>query len=102
MPSLQAYQFRMPAGFAGDLQRAELISLQRGHVRGSLSFAGRPEFVVDCVDIFCFDGSVGRLASDGLDRKSTRLNSSHQIISYAVFCLKKKKQTRSCIFRAEG
>src|SRR5258708_11190816 len=27
------------------------------------------------------------------DRKSTRLNSSHQIISYAVFCLKKKKTT---------
>src|SRR5258708_20888823 len=27
------------------------------------------------------------------DRKSTRLNSSHQIISYAVFCLKKKKPT---------
>src|SRR5258708_15827248 len=29
----------------------------------------------------------------GEDRKSTRLNSSHQIISYAVFCLKKKKPT---------
>src|SRR5258708_14939885 len=28
------------------------------------------------------------------DRKSTRLNSSHQIISYAVFCLKKKKYER--------
>src|SRR2546430_11415770 len=28
-----------------------------------------------------------------LDRKSTRLNSSHSQISYAVFCLKKKKQT---------
>src|SRR2546430_6126211 len=28
------------------------------------------------------------------DRKSTRLNSSHSQISYAVFCLKKKKQTR--------
>src|SRR5947208_13125028 len=28
---------------------------------------------------------------DRVDRKSTRLNSSHQIISYAVFCLKKKK-----------
>src|SRR5258708_31297998 len=28
------------------------------------------------------------------DRKSTRLNSSHQIISYAVFCLKKKKQKK--------
>src|SRR5258708_24780368 len=32
-------------------------------------------------------GDIGR----GEDRKSTRLNSSHQIISYAVFCLKKKK-----------
>src|SRR5258708_20207628 len=30
---------------------------------------------------------------DQKDRKSTRLNSSHQIISYAVFCLKKKKKT---------
>src|SRR5258708_19159683 len=29
------------------------------------------------------------------DRKSTRLNSSHQIISYAVFCLKKKKKIYS-------
>src|SRR5256885_4460422 len=28
----------------------------------------------------------------GLDRKSTRLNSSHLVISYAVFCLKKKKK----------
>src|SRR3989454_8964365 len=28
------------------------------------------------------------------DRKSTRLNSSHLVISYAVFCLKKKKKTR--------
>src|SRR5256885_6527457 len=31
-----------------------------------------------------------------LDRKSTRLNSSHLVISYAVFCLKKKKKTISC------
>src|SRR3990170_7695034 len=29
------------------------------------------------------------------DRKSTRLNSSHQIISYAVFCLKKKKNNQN-------
>src|SRR5258708_24512809 len=32
--------------------------------------------------------------SETIDRKSTRLNSSHQIISYAVFCLKKKKKTQ--------
>src|SRR5437588_2607696 len=30
----------------------------------------------------------------GQDRKSTRLNSSHTVISYAVFCLKKKKKKR--------
>src|SRR5438552_12608043 len=33
-----------------------------------------------------------RTDSGNRDRKSTRLNSSHQIISYAVFCLKKKTQ----------
>src|SRR5207244_11047164 len=32
-----------------------------------------------------------------IDRKSTRLNSSHQIISYAVFCLKKKKKNKKHI-----
>src|SRR2546426_2631526 len=31
---------------------------------------------------------------EGRDRKSTRLNSSHLVISYAVFCLKKKKQNK--------
>src|SRR5258708_27429558 len=38
-------------------------------------------------------------AAEKSDRKSTRLNSSHQIISYAVFCLKKKKKTQesSCL-----
>src|SRR5204862_7967152 len=38
-------------------------------------------------------GSVMVPASESLDRKSTRLNSSHVEISYAVFCLKKKKKT---------
>src|SRR2546426_3958309 len=33
-------------------------------------------------------------AAAGRDRKSTRLNSSHLVISYAVFCLKKKKNRR--------
>src|SRR5258708_14871923 len=36
-------------------------------------------------------GSHAARGRQGPDRKSTRLNSSHQIISYAVFCLKKKK-----------
>src|SRR5256885_8413616 len=36
----------------------------------------------------------GSTAADRTDRKSTRLNSSHLVISYAVFCLKKKKLQR--------
>src|SRR5436189_4897688 len=35
-----------------------------------------------------------RTRADCEDRKSTRLNSSHRCISYAVFCLKKKKKNR--------
>src|SRR5688572_32069641 len=48
-----------------------------------------------------FGAVVDRLGRDAgrqrlrrLDRKSTRLNSSHSQISYAVFCLKKKKNTK--------
>src|SRR6266853_4347731 len=37
---------------------------------------------------------LGRHLASGADRKSTRLNSSHSQISYAVFCLKKKKKTK--------
>src|SRR5258708_17678411 len=37
-------------------------------------------------------GRIRALMVSGEDRKSTRLNSSHQIISYAVFCLKKKNR----------
>src|SRR5258708_31980700 len=40
-------------------------------------------------------GALALVALGLIDRKSTRLNSSHQIISYAVFCLKKKNSTAS-------
>src|SRR5437870_7436641 len=40
----------------------------------------------------CAVRALGRNRAYFLDRKSTRLNSSHVAISYAVFCLKKKKQ----------
>src|SRR5258708_15066976 len=39
------------------------------------------------------DPQLSSVSIGGRDRKSTRLNSSHQIISYAVFCLKKKTFT---------
>src|SRR5438552_14077367 len=40
-------------------------------------------------------GEVKGFPERRTDRKSTRLNSSHQIISYAVFCLKKKKNKKT-------
>src|SRR5947209_14882283 len=42
----------------------------------------------------CFWGVQGVFQHTGGDRKSTRLNSSHANISYAVFCLKKKKKNK--------
>src|SRR5262245_62995529 len=39
-------------------------------------------------------GLMGEMLDGGIDRKSTRLNSSHLGISYAVFCLKKKKKKK--------
>src|SRR5205807_10600404 len=57
-----------------------LFRSQRGRMRDPGD--GRPAAVPD----------VGRRPGNGArDRKSTRLNSSHLVISYAVFCLKKKK-----------
>src|SRR3712207_7007663 len=41
---------------------------------------------------------AGRPQRDLVDRKSTRLNSSHANISYAVFCLKKKKKNTYCVY----
>src|SRR3712207_8650990 len=69
-------------------------------VRDGCSFP-RSDVVGAHVPIRLDRGAAGRCFGDGfeqtfvesLDRKSTRLNSSHANISYAVFCLKKKKNT---------
>src|SRR3712207_8046902 len=45
-------------------------------------------------------GAAAGAGTPHLDRKSTRLNSSHANISYAVFCLKKKKTTIKCNTKA--
>src|SRR6266850_4422923 len=48
--------------------------------------------VLEYADIICSGVASAALCSiSSTDRKSTRLNSSHLVISYAVFCLKKKK-----------
>src|SRR2546422_6518457 len=54
--------------------------------------AGTDWFHVSGITPALGEGPVAALA--GADRKSTRLNSSHGYISYAVFCLKKKKKIK--------
>src|SRR2546430_8489339 len=49
-----------------------------------------------------YDGDTMSVTASEADRKSTRLNSSHSQISYAVFCLKKKKFTVSAGILNDG
>src|SRR5258708_10522085 len=55
-----------------------------------------PEELIGAAHASCFSMALSMILGQAgftpekIDRKSTRLNSSHQIISYAVFCLKKK------------
>src|SRR5688500_20233512 len=60
----------------------------------SASFAEPPRILGDLDRLLAAD--IDEVAEDP-DRKSTRLNSSHLVISYAVFCLKKKKQKNDTI-----
>src|SRR3989449_3468393 len=55
----------------------------------------KPVIWAEGSDSTSLDNAVELLVRSGRDRKSTRLNSSHGYISYAVFCLKKKKQIES-------
>src|SRR5258708_18474670 len=67
------------------------IGQRRNAEQPSASIWRRRFPAVDCVRQ-CRQSATGNRR----DRKSTRLNSSHQIISYAVFCLKKKKHESEC------
>src|SRR3712207_7183676 len=67
----------------GHAGRQEAVGDVLGHVR-------RDDVVEDAVDGAAVHELRGDALQEALDRKSTRLNSSHANISYAVFCLKKK------------
>src|SRR5256884_3917417 len=72
-----------------------LFRSARGPRRGDRGHALRDE-VAPCLSarppLRFESGKFANRPADVADRKSTRLNSSHGYISYAVFCLKKKKQ----------
>src|SRR5947208_4342915 len=61
------------------------------HLRLRLDRRDRPDLLPQELLPAAAGRSGEALPAAAGDRKSTRLNSSHQIISYAVFCLKKKK-----------
>src|SRR3712207_8463227 len=85
-PYTTLFRSRARGGSArrGPRDRARRGAEPHGHQRGGEPLLARPRAA----------RTVLRL-----DRKSTRLNSSHANISYAVFCLKKKKQFHHPIFR---
>src|SRR5437762_9162541 len=80
---------------AGALEHRHVL---RGPDRVGEGVGGAAGLVLDVADhlltfrhhIRAAGGEERRRALQGVDRKSTRLNSSHRCISYAVFCLKKK------------
>src|SRR5438132_8660364 len=67
-------------------RRSSDLVLEKGKLRTKPQPPAVRQFERDGNGHAAFDGVVA-------DRKSTRLNSSHTVISYAVFCLKKKKKT---------
>src|SRR5256885_3897077 len=82
------------------LSRSVTIVHRRDHFRAERILQDRlfknPKIKViwdSAIDEICGTDNPGKVTH--VDRKSTRLNSSHLVISYAVFCLKKKKQTVS-------
>src|SRR5258708_19246645 len=78
--------------FFNDTATTEIYTLS---LHDALPISGVVNGVCTTLDLTVTDTSVTGgepgIAVINKDRKSTRLNSSHQIISYAVFCLKKKK-----------
>src|SRR5438034_6739305 len=85
--------------FARDTIRAgEIVAVKGGVVMDAAALARVGDEVAPA-EIQIEDGlyiAPGRAEDvDAKDRKSTRLNSSHTVISYAVFCLKKKKETET-------
>src|SRR5690348_17741414 len=76
----------------------EVRSLRSQNGNLSIELSGAVE-VAPLVRLLVTAGADVEEVRKDRDRKSTRLNSSHPSISYAVFCLKKKKQNNQPLFR---
>src|SRR5215211_3182310 len=79
---------------ARDIVEDKVASLSHGEV--PIHEPELPELVTKNAERLHFTTDMDELLED---RKSTRLNSSHTVISYAVFCLKKKKNPTTELYR---
>src|SRR5438034_7244411 len=94
-PGYEVRLYKNNTDFAGHSYGCHDNYLMRRDITWDRIVAGILPFLVTR-QIFAGAGKMGVEAESGqsdpgIDRKSTRLNSSHTVISYAVFCLKKKK-----------
>src|SRR5256885_12172805 len=76
-----------------DEELLELVEMEVRELLAKYDFPGDDTPIIRGSAKLALEGDQ----SDKGDRKSTRLNSSHLVISYAVFCLKKKKNTKYVI-----
>src|SRR5436305_8126220 len=83
--------------FFNDTATTEIYTLS---LHDALPIFGRADVHVGLGDL-ARDLRGHRLGLGDLDRKSTRLNSSHVRISYAVFCLKKKKKNQKIQYKTK-
>src|SRR5690606_39280583 len=85
-----------PSRPRAEARRLRASSTNVNQLSSYLRYTGRSGIGARCgMTIETEAPGVGRSRTTKSDRKSTRLNSSHVKISYAVFCLKKKKDTIS-------
>src|SRR5690242_21130235 len=87
---LETRNLRLPKPF----ERHRILGLEIPQLLGILQHAVKRFLPAEALDLVAqlVAGEIHEVLSQR-DRKSTRLNSSHMSISYAVFCLKKKKNT---------
>src|SRR5258707_9409408 len=105
--TIEAREAPFADGLSEDRERAQKVAARRRQRRQFVEIAIRVGSLAAVLSIWEIFGAridpvlfttpskiavaaVGMIGSGELDRKSTRLNSSHANISYAVFCLKKK------------
>src|SRR5947209_12154875 len=101
---MRAVQFEQTHGAALIAERHEVLSQDLDPVRQIPQLVGEADRLPETAEVFAASraradmGEFGVLLGDLaviVDRKSTRLNSSHANISYAVFCLKKKRKNKT-------